>query len=266
MHHLNPYANQSLNFVELLKRDDRLASIVGKRKDGKYEQINFKNPSVLRAVTEATLLHEFGITITLKQDRLCPTIPNRLDYLAWIEEIWGNTCIYELEEFITTLDEGIIEGRPTKRTKVERETSLRILDIGTGSSCIYPLLGCAMHSDWEFIGTDIDKESLNSARETINSPSNNRKSTDRNGSFPLNLPKRIHLLERMREQSLFPNSQELCAIGLDLAPSSSPLQEGYLYHMIMCNPPFYASQAEMDESLKAKATPPNAVCHGSSMR
>lgn len=265
MHHLNPYANQSLNFIELLEKDDGLAKIVGKRKDGKYEQIDFKNPSVLRAVTEATLLHEFGITITLKEDRLCPTVPNRLDYLAWMEEIWKSTGLSELEEFIAISNKDTTaDSRQTKRKRVEKDTSLRILDIGTGSSCIYPLLGCALHSDWEFLGTDIDKESLKNARETIYNAMNDRNSTAQNGCHSLNLPKRIHLLERERDQYLFPDSQEVCKIGLDPVRSpSSPSQEGYIYHMTMCNPPFYASQAEMDESLNAKAKPPNAVCHGS---
>ncbi|PWN34208.1 uncharacterized protein FA14DRAFT_70250 [Meira miltonrushii] len=265
MHHLNPYANQSLNFIELLEKDDGLAKIVGKRKDGNWEQIDFKNSSVLRAVTEATLLHEFGITITLKEDRLCPTIPNRLDYLAWMEEIWNSTCLHELEDFIATSNEEIAaDARPPKRKRVERETSLRILDIGTGSSCIYPLLGCSLHSNWEFIGTDIDKESLKNAREAIHDARNDRNSAASKASHPLNLTKRIHLLERERDQSLFPSSQEVCATCLNPVHStSSPSEEGYIYHMTMCNPPFYASQAEMDESLQAKATPPNAVCHGS---
>ena len=26
-------------------------------------------------------------------------------------------------------------------------------DSGVGASCIYPLLGCARHENWEFIGT-----------------------------------------------------------------------------------------------------------------
>ena len=40
-------------------------------------------------------------------------------------------------------------------------------DSGTGASCIYPLLGVRMY-DWNFLATDVDTESIESANVNIN--------------------------------------------------------------------------------------------------
>lgn len=262
---MNPYANKSIDFSRLLEKDDRLQTVVGRNINGEYRHIDFKNPSVLRAVTEATFLHEFGITITLKEDRLCPPIPNRLDYLAWIEEIWENTYLNEIEEFSEKSNDELSRSASAKRIKVERDKFLRISDIGTGSSCVYPLLGSAMHSNWQFIGTDIDNESIRNARDTIANSRNERNCVIQYGSHPLNLARRIRLLLREMDQPILPDLQDIRAAGLDLLPSTfPPFKDGFLYHITMCNPPFYANYAEMIESLNAKATTPNSTCHGSS--
>ena len=44
----------------------------------------------------------------------------------------------------------------------ERNESDHVLgvDIGTGSSCIYPLLGCRNRREWHFVGTEVDTESF----------------------------------------------------------------------------------------------------------
>tara|TARA_R110002049_G_scaffold285775_4_gene467314 strand:+ start:7279 stop:7518 length:240 start_codon:yes stop_codon:yes gene_type:complete len=52
-----------------------------------------------------------------------------------------------------------------KSSKIE--DNIAILDIGTGASCIYPILGNAEYS-WTFVGTDIDETSLKQAQSIIN--------------------------------------------------------------------------------------------------
>ncbi|KAJ8599066.1 hypothetical protein CTAYLR_007614 [Chrysophaeum taylorii] len=64
--------------------------------------------------------------------RLVPCIPNRLAYLCWLREIVG----------------------PGPK---------RVLDVGTGCSAIYAILGHACFG-WSFVATDVDDEALEWAR------------------------------------------------------------------------------------------------------
>lgn len=97
---------------------------------------------------------------------------------------------------------------------------------GVGASCVYPLLACRLHSNWSFVGTEIDPESLETARGNVTA----------NG-----LDERIHLLEVSDAESLLE-----APLGR-LAPQL-PL------HFCMCNPPFYASSKEIQTRREAKVT------------
>ncbi|WFD04810.1 23S rRNA (adenine(1618)-N(6))-methyltransferase [Malassezia vespertilionis] len=74
-------------------------------------------------------------------DHLCPALPNRLNYIHWIEDVLHASHI----------------------------TDVQGLDIGTGSIAIYACLACAMHPAWTMVGTDIDPSAVASARATIES-------------------------------------------------------------------------------------------------
>lgn len=45
-------------------------------------------------------------------------------------------------------------------------STVQVLDIGVGASCIYPLLGAKKNS-WNFIGTEVDQRNLTFARENV---------------------------------------------------------------------------------------------------
>jgi 23S rRNA A1618 N6-methylase RlmF len=61
-------------------------------------------------------------------------VPNRLNYLLWIQGLLDTTS----DNYADIYDP-------------ERE--VLGLDIGTGASCIYPMLGCAQRPNWRFAGT-----------------------------------------------------------------------------------------------------------------
>lgn len=61
-------------------------------------------------------------------------VPNRLNYLLWIQSLLQSSS-----------------DKYTDAYYPEREVIG--LDIGTGASCIYPLLGCAQYPKWRFAGT-----------------------------------------------------------------------------------------------------------------
>lgn len=72
-------------------------------------------------------------------NKLIPTIPLRFNYILWIEDLLS-----------TTDNTDIVRG----------------IDIGTGASCVYPLI-CAKRYNWHMIGTENDLESSKSAKENI---------------------------------------------------------------------------------------------------
>ncbi|MGB0431835.1 MAG: RlmF-related methyltransferase, partial [Bacteroidia bacterium] len=49
---------------------------------------------------------------------------------------------------------------------ISSEENIKILDIGTGATCIYPLLGVAEYN-WKFVATDIELDSLDTAQDII---------------------------------------------------------------------------------------------------
>ncbi|PTB67620.1 hypothetical protein BBK36DRAFT_1115822 [Trichoderma citrinoviride] len=104
------------------------------------------------------------------------------------------------------------------------------LDIGTGASCIYPLLGCVQRP-WSFIATDIDDKSLEWARKNIKL----------NG-----LESRIQVIGRKLDDALIP----LDDIKLDSLDFT------------MTNPPFYESEEAMVKSAEEKSRPPFTACTG----
>lgn len=49
--------------------------------------INFKNEKALRILTQCLLKKDFNLNVTLPESKLIPTLPLRLNYILWIEDI-----------------------------------------------------------------------------------------------------------------------------------------------------------------------------------
>ena len=80
-----------------------------------------------------------------------------MNYLHWIEDLLSQapgskvtTQEQEQEPTAAALDNEIVSG----------------IDVGTGASCIYALLGATMNK-WKFIATDIDPASYVCAKENV---------------------------------------------------------------------------------------------------
>lgn len=82
---------------------------------------------------------DFDLDVTLPEGFLVPTVPLRLNYILWIEDI--------------------VNLIPTSNT-------IHGIDIGTGASCVYMLLG-AKKNGWHMIGTDIDSNTIKYAQENV---------------------------------------------------------------------------------------------------
>ncbi|KAI2180688.1 hypothetical protein LOZ21_005530 [Ophidiomyces ophidiicola] len=201
-------------------------------------QLDFNNPDVVRQLTKTLLKRDFALHVELPADRLCPPVPNRFNYILWLQDLVDSTANRYTDSY-------------------DPERAVAGLDIGTGASCIYPLLGCAQRPAWTFLATgtlhpppppaflclvesnrqlilqsDIDESNIHHARRNI----------DRNG-----LQARIRLTRTRPEDPL---------IQLDAIPPSKMLD------FTMCNPPFYESREELLASAKAKQRPPNSACTG----
>ena len=50
--------------------------------------VEFRDPASLRALTWALLKNDFDIDISIPLDRLIPTVPLRLNYILWLEDIF----------------------------------------------------------------------------------------------------------------------------------------------------------------------------------
>ncbi|KJZ79504.1 hypothetical protein HIM_00973 [Hirsutella minnesotensis 3608] len=196
----NLYSKPS-DFRQLARRDPDFAAVV------KGRELDFSDPASVVQLTKTLLKLDFGLQVELPHDRLCPPVPNRHNYILWLKGLL-DTSSY---------------SPPGQK--------LLGLDIGTGASCIYPLLGCSQRP-WSFIATDIDAQSLVCARNNV----------DLNG-----LAHRIRVVERRVEDCLVPIDD----LGLDSIDFT------------MTNPPFYESEDAMVQSSKSKSRPPCTACTGS---
>jgi len=190
MHDKNIYKENPPDFTLLASKYPTFAPYVIYKR-GPLPTIDWKNPESVRQLTTALLDHDFHIKIQLPENQLCPTVTSRSNYLLWLSDL------LEIPKISDNL-------RNTRE--------IRGIDIGTGSSCIYPLLGVSMFN-WYFLATDIDPESLFYAQKNI----------------ALN-----HWQEKIKLQLVTDKThlfQEL------LSPND-------LYDFTMCNPPFFDSLSQ----------------------
>ncbi|PJJ99571.1 23S rRNA (adenine(1618)-N(6))-methyltransferase RlmF [Lysobacteraceae bacterium NML91-0213] len=160
--------------------------------------LDFSDPAAVRELNRALLHGDYGIAHwDLPDGALCPPIPGRADYL------------HGLADLLAATDGGIPRG-----------LSIRVLDIGVGASCIYPLLGHAEYG-WRFVGTDIDATSLQVAAAIVHS---NR------------LDRAITLRHQPRRGQVFRG-----VIGDDDR-----------FDLTLCNPPFHASAREAAQANQRK--------------
>ncbi|KAF2870462.1 hypothetical protein BDV95DRAFT_629139 [Massariosphaeria phaeospora] len=110
--------------------------------------LDFQDPDCVRALTKAGLKVDFGLDIDLPADRLCPPVPNRFNYVAWIQKLLDCTSADYSDEY-----------DPSRKVVG--------LDIGTGASAIYTLLCLKPRPNWTMCATDVDKKSFDCATRNL---------------------------------------------------------------------------------------------------
>lgn len=100
--------------------------------------------TIIRAVTAALLKEDFDIDIDIPDDRICPAVPNRLNYLCWLSELIDNFC-----------GSGALTS-----------DAVSVMDVGVGACGVYPFLGHKKFG-WKFVGTEIDPSSFEYATNNV---------------------------------------------------------------------------------------------------
>jgi len=191
IHPRNPYKTPP-DFKQLAIKYPNFRKFVTQDLKGKIH-LDFKNASALRCLTTTLLEKDFNLQVDLPENSLVPTLTLRLNYLLWIQDLLSS------QKF------------PSKMS--EKVTGL---DIGTGASCIYPLLA-AKHFTWRMIATEKDQSNYDFAIKNVTKN---------------DLASEINIRKVENENSFMKgviNSEESL-------------------HFSMCNPPFFDEETKEDES------------------
>ena len=172
------------DFPELIRISPTLKNFVKANKFG-TDSVDFSNQEAVKTLNQALIKSYYQIdSWDIPKEYLIPPIPGRGDYIHHLADLLGEPM-----------------GSETK-----------VLDIGTGSSLIYPIIGNRDYG-WSFIGSEIDPTSLENAQTIID---DNKKL------------KHIELRFQKNSRDIF--------LGV--------LKSNEFVDACICNPPFHASVEE----------------------
>ena len=186
--HPNNIHRHGYDFEKLCAENPDLSTFVFENKYN-TKTIDFANPKAVKVLNAVLLKSYYTVTDwDFPEENLCPPIPGRVDYIHHLNDLLN--------------DSGIINNT-------------RILDVGTGATCIYPILGHVLFN-WSFLGSDIDASSLENSKAIINK-----------NNFEASI-------------ELYHQEDETIILNKDFFKNT--------FSASMCNPPFYASQYEAVEA------------------
>lgn len=198
--HKNNRHKQGYNFEALVKALPKLSPFIIKNKYNNQDTIDFSNPLAIKALNFALLKNDYHVNFwDIPENYLCPPIPGRVDYIHHLNDLLAATA----------------------QSLTEIKKPIKVLDIGTGASCIYPILGQREYG-WHFVASDIDPVSIKVAKHIT--------AADKT-------------LNRTISCRLQKNSN---AIFKDIIESDE------FYHLTLCNPPFHRSLAEASQGTARK--------------
>jgi len=138
--------NKRYDFSLLMNNFSELKKFVSKNKFGDLS-VDYSNPEAVLTLNKSLLSYFYKIKEwNFPQGHLCPPIPGRVDYIHYMADLLSES----------------------NSGKIPTGKKVKVLDIGTGATCIYPLLGNSVYG-WRFVGVDIDSDSVNTAKKIIKS-------------------------------------------------------------------------------------------------
>jgi 23S rRNA (adenine1618-N6)-methyltransferase len=179
------------DFKQLCAASAQLAPFVINNPSGQLT-IDFANPAAVLALNQALLKCFYNISFwQIPAGYLCPPIPGRADYIHYLADLLAQSA------------NGIV---PTGK-------KVKVLDIGTGANCIYPIIGSQCYA-WSFVATDIDPVSIKTAQLIVKS---NR-----------HLTPFIKLVLQKNTNAIF----------------AGVIKKQDKFALTLCNPPFHASMEQ----------------------
>lgn len=197
--HPRNFHNDRYDFKALIKTNPDLQEFVKPNKYGDLS-IDFANPQAVISLNKALLAHFYGIkNYTIPDGYLCPPIPGRADY------------VHHIADLLASCNNGVIpKGKTVKG-----------LDVGIGANGIYSIIGSSVY-DWNFLGSDIERESIKSVENIVNSN---------------------EILKEKIECKLQTNPQNIFT-GI--------IKVDEFYDFTLCNPPFHKSLKDAMDGNKRK--------------
>jgi 23S rRNA (adenine1618-N6)-methyltransferase len=183
------------DFAGLIKALPELSPFIIKNKFNGEDTIDFSNPKAVKSLNKALLISAYGIIFwDIPEHYLCPPIPGRADYIHFAADLLASS----------------------NKGQIPTGESVRVLDIGVGANCIYPIIGHQEYG-WSFIGSEVHASSIDSAQKIINS----------NPTLKDNVSLR------------FQDNPSLIFKGIILPDER--------FDLVLCNPPFHESLNEAKE-------------------
>lgn len=138
MHPRNPFKIKP-NYKILADKYPEFKEFLIPYSKGNKFKIDFNDSRALQCLSTILLKDQFDLNVHIPSDRLIPAIPQRLNYILWLEDILNN-CFDDLKQ-------------------------LNLIDCGTGASCVFPLISVKMNKNWHFLATELDDYSLEIAKK-----------------------------------------------------------------------------------------------------
>ena len=197
--HLRNFHNDRYDFNALIKTNPDLQEFVKPNKYGDLS-IDFANPQAVISLNKALLAYFYGIkNYAIPNGYLCPPIPGRADY------------VHHIADLLASCNNGVV---PKGKT-------IKGLDVGIGANGIYAIIGSSVY-DWNFVGSDIEIESIKSVENIVNSN---------------------EILKEKIECKLQTNPENIFT-GI--------IKADEFYDFTLCNPPFHKSLKDAMDGNKRK--------------
>ena len=185
------------NFPQLIEGTPELADHVFQNQYGNLS-LDFSDPLAVKTLNKALLNHFYQIRFwDIPDGYLCPPIPGRADYIHYAADLLAD-----------------------QNGNIPSGKNIRVLDIGVGANCIYPLIGHQEYG-WTFVGSEIDQLAIRSARNII----------EANG-----LAKFITIRKQNSAKSIFKDI----------------IHRDERFDLSICNPPFHSSMKAAAEGTGRK--------------
>ncbi len=186
LHPNNPHKGK-YDFEVLSKNIPQLKEYIRKNPRGE-DTIDFSDNEAVILLNKALLKTFYNIdNWDIPKSFLVPPIPGRADYIHYIAEL------------------------------LEKKDNVKVLDIGTGANCIYPIIGSQSYG-WNFLASDIDSKSIENAQKIIDANKN--------------LKDKIILKLQKNRDNIF----------------EGIIDKTDRFDLTMCNPPFHSS---LEAAIKA---------------